>query len=147
MSPRSHALRRGRRSLEGHYYLVTAVTLNRARWFDVPEYAQAACRAFNSQSITVEAGTLAFVVMPDHVHWLLELHGNLSEAVRRYKAIVSHRVGAGLWQRGFHDHCIRKEDNVIKAARYIVANPLRVGIVDDILQYPYWDAVWLSSDS
>jgi len=28
-------------------------------------------------------------------------------------------------------------------ARYIVANPIRAGLVDNIGQYPYWDAVWL----
>jgi putative transposase len=28
-------------------------------------------------------------------------------------------------------------------ARYVVANPLRAGLVDSIRDYPHWDAVWL----
>ena len=29
-------------------------------------------------------------------------------------------------------------------ARYIVANPLRAGLVERVGDYPYWDAVWLT---
>ena len=28
-------------------------------------------------------------------------------------------------------------------ARYIIANPLRAGLVEHIGQYPLWDAIWL----
>jgi hypothetical protein len=28
-------------------------------------------------------------------------------------------------------------------ARYIVANPLRAGLVEHLGDYPLWDAVWL----
>jgi hypothetical protein len=28
-------------------------------------------------------------------------------------------------------------------ARYIIANPLRAGLVDRIGDYPLWDAMWL----
>jgi len=28
-------------------------------------------------------------------------------------------------------------------ARYIVANPLRAGLVERLGDYPLWDAVWL----
>jgi hypothetical protein len=28
-------------------------------------------------------------------------------------------------------------------ARYIVANPLRAGLVEHLGDYPHWDAVWL----
>jgi hypothetical protein len=58
-------------------------------------------------------------------------------------ALVSCRVGSRLWQDGFHDHGIRREEDLRKVARYIVGNPLRAGLVDNILNYPYWDAVWL----
>lgn len=81
--------------------------------------------------------------MPDHVHWLLQLNGNLSEAVRRYKTYVSLDIGQRIWQDGFHDRMIRKEESLKTVARYIVANPLRANLVDDIVQYSYWDAAWL----
>jgi len=28
-------------------------------------------------------------------------------------------------------------------ARYIVANPLRAGLVESVRDYPHWDAIWL----
>ncbi|PJA25166.1 MAG: IS200/IS605 family transposase, partial [Alphaproteobacteria bacterium CG_4_10_14_0_2_um_filter_63_37] len=28
-------------------------------------------------------------------------------------------------------------------ARYLVANPLRKGLVEEIGQYPHWDAIWV----
>ncbi|MFG6668574.1 transposase [Halomonas sp. HNIBRBA4712] len=90
------------------------------------------------------AKTLSFVVMPDHVHWLMQLDSQLSEAVRRYKSHVSVSMGESAWQRGFHDRMIRDEESLVDVARYIVANPLRVQLVDDVNDYSFWDAVWLS---
>src|SRR5690554_6255787 len=111
-SHRGHALRRGRCSLPGHGYLITAVTQDRSRWFEETANARAAARSFYADSVALEAETLAFVVMPDHVHWLLILNGDLSEAVRRYKSLVTHQVGARVWQRGFHDHGLRREEDL-----------------------------------
>lgn len=48
-----------------------------------------------------------------------------------------------LWQDGFHDRALRREEDVLPAARYIVANPLRAGLVSRVGDYPLWDSVWL----
>jgi putative transposase len=48
-----------------------------------------------------------------------------------------------VWQRGFYDRAIRKEEDLLAVARYIVANPLRAGLVSQLSDYPFWDAVWL----
>ncbi|WP_205855588.1 REP-associated tyrosine transposase, partial [Pseudomonas viridiflava] len=94
--------------------------------------------------------TLAWVVMPDHFHWLVSLKsGSLGMLMRRVKggssrAIVS--AGGGplkVWQKGYNVRAIRREEDVLKAARYIVANPLRAGLVTNVGDYPFWDAVWL----
>ncbi len=52
--------------------------------------------------------TLAFVVMPDHVHWLFRLldDASLSDVVRRFKGLSARRVNdklnrqGSVWQRG-----------------------------------------------
>ena len=31
----------------------------------------------------------------------------------------------------------------MKLARYVVANPLRAGLVEKLGDYPLWDAVWV----
>lgn len=51
--------------------------------------------------------------------------------------------GRKIWQAGFHDHAVRREEDLAGIARYIVANPLRAGLVDAIGDYPLWDALWL----
>ncbi|MES9878966.1 MAG: transposase, partial [Candidatus Sedimenticola sp. 1PA] len=33
--------------------------------------------------------------------------------------------------------------DIKELARYIVANPLRGGLVESIGDYPHWDAMWL----
>ncbi len=48
-----------------------------------------------------------------------------------------------LWQPGFHDRALRAEEDRLAAARYIVANPLRAGLVRRVADYPHWDCVWL----
>jgi len=52
-------------------------------------------------------------------------------------------AGRCVWQRGFHDHALRGDESVPAVARYIVANPLRSGLVNRIGDYSLWDAVWL----
>jgi REP element-mobilizing transposase RayT len=90
--------------------------------------------------------------MPDHFHWLVELCDGLllSNVVGNLKChsarIINQRLGmpgVPVWQRGFHDHALRREESVIDAARYIIANPLRAGLVRRVGDYPLWDAVWL----
>jgi len=48
-----------------------------------------------------------------------------------------------LWQTGYHDRAIRDGEELLPFAQYIVANPLRAGLVEKIGDYPLWDANWL----
>ncbi|MFC5526621.1 transposase [Rhodanobacter ginsengisoli] len=52
-----------------------------------------------------------------------------------------------LWEKGFHDHALRRDESVEKAARYIIANPVRAGLVRDPMDYPYWDAWFVDRDN
>ena len=88
--------------------------------------------------------------MPDHLHWLFVLRSSsLSETVRLLKGRSAKRINeaAGrsepLWQKGFHDHALRKEEDIKAVARYVIANPLRAGLAANIGDYPHWDAVWI----
>ncbi len=89
--------------------------------------------------------SLCFVVMPDHFHWLLVLSNkhSLSQTVGMLKSQTARAIGQSIWQRGFHDHALRQEEDALQIARYIVANPLRAGLVKSVRDYPYWYAIWL----
>ncbi|MGQ0528561.1 MAG: REP-associated tyrosine transposase, partial [Panacagrimonas sp.] len=95
--------------------------------------------------------TLCWVLMPDHLHWLLALGDNteLSRVVGRFKSasaarinLALDRVGVPVWARAYHDHAVRHDEDVETVARYIVGNPLRAGLREDIGHYPHWDAAW-----
>jgi REP element-mobilizing transposase RayT len=94
--------------------------------------------------------SLAWVVMPDHLHWMFVLNRSTVAEVVRYvkgtsaRSINIYRGYTGrVWQKGFHDHALRKDEDIKAVARYIIANLLRAGLVDNIGDYSFWDAVWL----
>ena len=82
-----------------------------------------------------------FVIMPNHVHVLLEIDKSLvsdkdikiksvSELIGAYKTTTSkciHLKGllSFAWQRSFHDHIIRNAISYERIFNYIESNPLR----------------------
>jgi len=143
--PHARDLRKGRFSEAGRIYLVTAVTRDRRPVFQDFAAARAVVDAMKWEFVRGRAETLAFVLMPDHLHWLLALGEgvSLSLVVRAVKSVSAHRLGWPIWQNGFHDHALRAEEDVVAVARYIVANPVRAGLVKRVGDYSHWDAVWL----
>ncbi|MDQ0737392.1 transposase [Pseudomonas sp. W4I3] len=146
----AHRLRTGRYSESGRIYLITAVTHQRQSIFQDWRMGRLLVSEFRKAQEEGEATSLAWVVMPDHFHWLVELHnGDLPRLMRITKsrsarAINSARCSCGtLWQKGYFDRALRREEDLKAMARYIVANPLRAGLVEHIGQYPLWDAIWL----
>ena len=137
-------LRQGRHSEEGYVYHVVFSTLNRTPILNSFNNARAVVRQLINSDSAGYTDTFAYCVMPDHVHWLFALRqGDLSKNVQRVKANVSRAVAEKLWHKGFYDHAIRTDESLISVARYIVANPLRAGLVETIGDYPHWDSIWL----
>ena len=147
-----HNLRKGRISLKEHVYLVTAVTHLRQPIFSDINTGRVVVHEIMRSVKFGDTDTLAFVVMPDHFHWMFSLTGDrkLSSVVGAVKVYSAKRINEmhsrvrrQIWQRGFHDHALRRDEDVMCVARYIVANPLRAGLVKKAGDYPLWDAVWL----
>ena len=152
MPIRSHAnhLRAGRHSQSGQIYLLTAVIHLREPVFSDWRVGRLVVDQFRQARTEGRADSLAWVVMPDHFHWLVELQNNtLSELMLATKSRSAREINARLgrsgqfWQKGFHDRAIRREESLLTVARYIIANPMRAGLVRRVHDYPLWDAVWL----
>ena len=99
-----------------------------------------------------DATLLCWVLMPDHWHGLVRLgeHDNLSRVMNRMKAGTSRRLRidyqpAQVWAHGFHDRALRQEEDLRTAARYIIANPVRAGLVAHVCDFPYWDCIWFGT--
>ncbi|KJK02019.1 transposase [Pseudomonas sp. 21] len=150
-SPGRVALRKGRVALPHAIYLITTTTLRRQPIFTHFAAGCAAARCFEDRALLHGCSMLAWVLMPDHAHWLLQLgtEPNLEATVNRLKSASARlanratgRRGA-LWTAGFHDRALRHEDDLRKAARYLVANPLRAGLATRVGDYPFWNAIWI----
>lgn len=148
-----YALRRGRVSLPNQIYNVTATTANREPVFRAYAGACAACPSFEDSALLGDAQMLAWVLMPDHAHWLLQLgeRGTLDSVIRQLKSASARAANAALyrkgalWARGYHDHGLRREEEVVTVARYIISNPVRAGLVARVGDYPFWNAVWIGA--
>jgi len=85
----------------------------------------------------------AYCLMPDHVHLLVGGVDDspLPEFVQRWKSLCYRRwreMGREqtFWQRSFYERAIRQKEDLRAAARYILMNPVRAGLVKDFLAYP-----------
>jgi len=144
-------LRKGRVSLSYNAYFVTTVTQNRMPYFHDFYCARLLVAEMRRLHEEHQLASLAWVIMPDHLHWLFQLQENqsLSEIVQLLKGRSGHRINrylqrqGSVWDRAFHDHALRKDEDIKGIARYIVANPLRAKLVEKLDDYPLWDAVWL----
>jgi REP element-mobilizing transposase RayT len=145
------ALRRGRYSLSQQVYCITTVTRGRRALFTDMTTARLLVRELRRLHDDGDVHSLAWVVMPDHLHWMIRLneYWPLYRVVKALKARSAHTINrhicrqGGLWQRAYYDRAVRKNEDIRQIARYIIANPLRAGLVRDIGSYPHWDCIWM----
>ena len=146
----SHRLRKSRYSETGRMYMITTACDQRRRIFENACSARIVMREFVARSVEGGCVNLAYVVMPDHVHWMIQLtaQGELSEIVARTKGRSARRINRSnsefgrIWQPGFYDHAIRKEEDIENLANYLIHNPVRAGLVPEPERYPYWWSMW-----
>ena len=130
---------------------MTTTTSNRIDFFRNFDVAVATARTLADSSCWLDARLLCWVLMPDHWHGLVELgeQHSLSRVLNRFKSATALVVNQSLerrgsvWGRGFHDHALRADEELIDVARYVVLNPVRAGLVGRVWDYPFWDAIWL----
>ncbi len=74
--------------------------------------------------------------------------GALSRVVGRMKGRASRRIGTSglswgkVWQPGFYDRALRRNEDLYSAAHYVLANPVRAGLVEHYSEYPLSYSVW-----
>ena len=146
----SYKLRSGRYSEEGRIYHITFTTHERIPYFNNLKNGRLLVNNLRASAPLTE--TLCYVVMPDHLHWLMQLNKgyDLPSTVQKVKSLTTKSLrqvgllsGKPLWQKGFYDRGIRRDDDLQQVARYIIANPVRAGLVKSVREYSLWDAVWL----
>lgn len=75
-----------------------------------------------------------YVIMPNHLHIIIEvsdtkgpakLAPTISRVVQQFKGSITKQVRFPLWQKSFHDHIIRNEQEYISLLKYMEENPLK----------------------
>ena len=86
-----------------------------------------------------------FVVMPDHVHLLLTVHGDMTieKAMQFIKGGFSYRLKKELgysgevWQHGFSEVRVNDRESFLKHQEYIAENPMKAALTDFPNEFPY----------
>ncbi len=123
----------------GGFYFVTICAYDKKYLFGNVVDDKMICNAYGeiARDLWYETSVLRpgvmlheFVVMPNHIHGIIELKGGdnaLSAIIRGYKSSVSGKLkplGIGkVWQRNYYEHLIRNEDSYLKISDYISNNP------------------------
>jgi putative transposase len=144
--------RRKRLRLEGHdygepgwaYFLTVRARPETAPFRDRALAEAATATLLNLQSLT-GVQLLAYCVMPDHVHavcWTPNGSASIPSFMRRFKSFVSGLArgsghSGGLWQRSYHDHIVRRSEDLSEVCAYVVENPVRKGLVAEAADYPF----------
>jgi putative transposase len=78
------------------------------------------------------------VVMPDHLHMLASFapEVRMRTTLRAWKRFTA-RTTALEWQRDWFDHRLRTEESYREKADYILANPVRAGLIARAEDWPY----------
>lgn len=134
-------------------YFVTICTKDRIRFFGlvIKTDAPAAINSKSTQNIELSyygkvaekymsgvKGLEKYIIMPDHEHMLILFSSelvhskegeatapeiNLKSIIRSYKTLVTKECNREIWQRGYHEHIIRNQQDFNDCWEYIEHNP------------------------
>ena len=139
-------------SYRGLYcYSLTICTQHRRRVFISREAVDLVLLQLSQTASRNHVAVIAYCFMPDHLHLLVETtadDSNLAEFVRVFKQCSSYHwktaFGHVLWQRSYFEHVLREGESPVKAARYLLGNPLRAGMVVSVEDYPFLGSMTMS---
>ena len=126
------------------FYFITFNTHQRQRVL-AEESVHAAFRMFAKRGHADHGIAVGrYVLMPDHVHLFVALPDNvrLGPWIKSLKAVLGKELLSGgvappHWQQGFFDHVLRASESYSGKWDYVLRNPVRAGLVDDIHKWPF----------
>jgi REP-associated tyrosine transposase len=131
-------------------YSLTCCTRGRLPVFTDGRWAVEVSRQLLQQARHHRFDVPAYCFMPNHVHVLFEataIDSDLRRLMNSWKQESGYAyrcaTGSRLWQSGYYDHVLRQDEDRLRVMAYLLANPLRAGLVGDIREYPFWGSgVW-----
>jgi REP element-mobilizing transposase RayT len=88
---------------------------------------------------------LCYCLMPDHLHLILspsKLSVSLIDVMRDFKSYTTRMAWSSgwsgrLWARSFYERAVRSESELMEICRYMLANPVKAGLVEAAEDYLY----------
>jgi len=127
---------------------ITVVTAQRTPYFHHKENILLYQETLQNVQNLYPFDLIAYVILPDHFHWLLNLTGNnkdFSKIVHsfkrnftvNYKHFNDIQQPLSIWQKRYWDHMIRNEKDLQKHLDYIHWNPVKHKIASQPDQYEF----------
>ena len=131
-------------ALSKQRYFLTFCARDRLPVFRDAQIVEQTLMQFRRTSTIACFVILAYCLMPDHAHLLVEGFHSDSD-FKRFAKMAKQRSGgvyarsrhARLWQEGYYERVLREDDDARDLARYIVNNPVRAGLVESPADYPF----------
>ena len=79
-------------------------------------------------------GVDKFIIMPNHLHMIITIDcgggrtqfaPTITRIIKQFKGIITKQIGLSIWQRSYHDHIIRNEEDYLRIWQYIDENPVK----------------------
>lgn len=87
---------------------------------------------------------VAMVVLPEHLHALLQMNDDSGDYPRLWRDIktgftrsLNSQAGSSPWQARYWEHTIRDDNDLHRHIDYVHANPLKHGLVTRIADWPH----------
>lgn len=129
-------------------YFATTKTRGNKRFFSDKRNSQILLNCIGNFRKEGRYRLLAFVIMPDHLHIMLEPNGKESiskimHSIKRGSSRLMNQMwnrNGSVWQRSFYERIIRDEKEFWEKVNYIYNNPLEAGLAKSPEDYPYSSA-------
>ncbi len=144
-------------SLPGAYF-ITICTANRENilWQNLndeiavhndivlSDYGKIAEKAIGNIPIVYSAVSIdCYIIMPNHIHMLLQIHADesgramraptIDKIICQMKGYITKQIGCNIWQKLYYDHIVRNLKEYEEIAEYIYNNPF--SLHDDSFYY------------
>ena len=139
-------LRKGRQSIPGAYYFLTTSAFDRRPILANFEVARIIFQTFEWLETQGRIRWICIIVMPDHIHAVIQLGRDqtLPKVMHSLKTFTARKINkqrgepSTVWQEGYYDRGIRKDESLNEIIRYCYENSVRQGLVKQAKDYPYW---------
>ena len=119
----------------GNQYFITAVTHKRQPI--LTDSSAIISKCLNKMLIKHRTKLIAWVILPDHFHILINPQGHVDSFMHDFKLSFGayfrkeNGMSSGrIWQARYWDHIIRNQDDLNNHIDYIHFNPVKHGLVD-----------------